>query len=279
MQSESKSMTTSAPAARSPGRRVQSLAGFFRFQAKTRGYPFLAAWAHRVSGVLLVLYVWFHILTLSALHDAPRFDAYMKILGSLPFVFLEWLLALPVIYHAMNGARLILYEVFQNRQDEIVLKWVIGLGVLYTFLLGLFMVIGNQTISAPLFWVYTAAASACVAYITVAKLRTSGASIFWKLQRISGAFLLLMAPAHMLFMHLNPATGHDAQVIIARMGNPFIKLVDLALLAGVLYHGAYGLYSIGHDYILSAKVKTGVAVLLCFVTLVFAWAGLKLLLI
>jgi len=269
---------TAAFSAKAPGRWVQSIAVSLRIQAKMKGWAFLAAWAHRISGIVLVLYVWFHLLTLSALSDAARFDAYMKVFGSPPFVFLEWLLAVPVIYHALNGARLIIYELFQNRQDEILLKWNIGLGGLYTLLLGLFMVMGNQNISAPFFWVYTAAASGCATYIMISKLRISGASIFWKLQRISAGFLLLMAPAHMLFMHLNPSTGHDAQIIIARMGNPFIKLVDLALLAAVLYHGAYGLYTIARDYLSSAKVVTAAAALLFGVNLIFAWMGLKLLL-
>jgi len=268
-------MTTSVPVAKGMSGRVQPLIQFFQIQASIRGWPFLAAWAHRISGVLLVLYVWFHLITLSDLSDPVRFNAKMKIFGFVLFVFLEWLLALPVIYHALNGGRLILYEVFENRRDEIILRWVIALGAIYTLLLAVFMVIGNQAISAPFFWVYTTAASGCVVYITIAKLRTSGASLFWKLQRISGGFLLLMVPAHMLFMHLNPAMGHDAQIIIARMDNLFIKLVDFALVTCVLYHGAYGLYAIGQDYIVSPKAKIGLAVLLGCVSLIFAWMGLK----
>jgi succinate dehydrogenase / fumarate reductase, cytochrome b subunit len=269
-------MTTSVPVAKGVSGRIQPLITFFQTQANMRGWPFLAAWAHRISGVLLVLYVWFHIITLSALSSPARFDAKMKIFGFLLFAFLEWLLALPVIYHALNGVRLILYEIFENRRDEIVFRWVIALGAIYTLLLAIFMVIGNQAISAPFFWVYTAAAAGCVAYITIAKLRASGASVFWKLQRISGAFLLLMVPAHMLFMHLNPAMGHEAQIIVARMGNFFIKLIDFALLSGVLYHGAYGLYAMGQDYLISTKAKTSLVVFLGGATLVFAWIGLKL---
>jgi succinate dehydrogenase / fumarate reductase cytochrome b subunit len=269
-------MAKSIPVAKGLNSRVQPMIGYFQTQANTRGWPFLAAWAHRISGVLLVLYVWFHIITLSGLSDPVRFNAKMKIFGFVLFVFLEWLLALPAIYHALNGGRLILYEIFENRRDEVILRWVLILGTLYTLLLALFMIIGNQAISASFFWVYTTAASGCVAYITIAKLRTSGASVFWKFQRISGAFLLLMVPGHMLFMHLNPSVGHDAQIIAARMDNLFIKLVDFTLVVGVLYHGAYGLYAISQDYIASAKTRAGLVVLLGCVSLVFAWMGLKL---
>lgn len=269
-------MATSASAGKKMGGQIQPMIDFLSTQAKMRGWPFLAAWAHRISGVLLVLYVWFHIVTLSSLNDPARFDGKMTVFGYGLFVFLEWLLALPVIYHALNGGRLILYEVFENRRDDIVLKWVIALGILYTLLLALCMLIGNQTISAPIFWIYTMAAAGCVVTVTIEKIRTSGAAMLWKLQRISGAFLLVAVPAHMLFMHINPGMGHDAQIIIARMGNLFIKLVDIALVICVLYHGAYGIYAIGRDYFASLRAKIGMGVLLICVTLVFAWVGLKL---
>lgn len=243
---------------------------------KIRGWPYLAAWAHRITGGMLLLYVFLHIYTLSSLSDPARFDAKMKIFGFAFFVLLEFLLALPVIYHALNGGRLILYEVFENRRDQLVLKWVIGLGGLYTAMLAVFMLAGNQSVSAPFFWTYTAAAAGCLTYITVTRLRRSGASPFWKLQRISGAFLFLMVPAHMLFMHLNPAMGHDAQVIIARLGNPFIKFIDMLLVTAVLYHGSYGLFSIGQDYIRSAGARTGLLVGVTVAALGFAWTGLKL---
>lgn len=256
--------------------KFQPLMDIVDYLVRIRGWPYLAAWAHRITGGMLLLYVFLHIYTLSSLSDPARFDAKMKILGFAFFVLLEFLLALPVIYHALNGGRLILYEVFENRRDQLVLKWVIGLGGLYTTMLAVFMLAGNQSVSAPFFWIYTAAAASCLTYITVTRLRRSGASLFWKLQRISGAFLFLMVPAHMLFMHLNPAMGHDAQVIIARMGNLFIKIIDILLVTAVLYHGSYGLYSIGQDYLKSAKVRNGLLVMVTVTALGFAWAGLKL---
>ncbi|MCF8110032.1 MAG: succinate dehydrogenase, hydrophobic membrane anchor protein [Desulfobacteraceae bacterium] len=249
---------------------------YLKILHRTRGWAFWAAWAQRATGVLLLLYVWLHIITLSGLSQPDKFNSQMKIFGFILFVVLEWLLAIPVIYHALNGGRLILYEIFQIRKEEILLKWVLFLGGVYTILLAFFMIIGDQQVSAAFFWVYMAAASACIVYITIKKLKASGASLFWKLQRISGIYLLLMIPAHMLFMHLNPEIGHEAQTIIERMGNPFIKIVDFSLLAGVLYHGAYGVYSISQDYIASEKIKIGVVVLLSCVTLLFAWTGLRL---
>ena len=112
--------------------------------------------------------------------------------------------------------------------------------------------------------------------MTAMRLRQSGASPAWKLQRISGAFLLLMIPAHMLFMHLDPALGRDAQVIISRMNNGFIRLVDLLLVCGVLYHGGYGLLGIIRDYLSSRSMQLFSAVGVVAATVFFAWVGIKL---
>ena len=247
--------------------------------ARTRGWLYLASWGHRITGVLLVLYICLHILTLSALENPALFERKMTMFAAILPVFLEWCLAVPVIYHALNGGRLILYEVFGNRKDRTVLKWVLGLSGSYISLLGFFMVLGNQTVSPIFYWVYMTVISAFVTYMTAMRLRESGASLGWKMQRISGAFLLLMIPAHMLFMHLDPAVGRDAQVIISRMDNDFIKLVDLLLVCGVLYHGAYGLLGIFREYLPSRNMQLCSAVGVVAVMACFALIGVKLIIL
>jgi succinate dehydrogenase cytochrome b556 subunit len=254
---------------------VQGVTGFRRL-AQNQGWPYLIAWSHRITGVLLVVYMGFHILTLSALHQPERFTAQMRSYGSFVFVVLEWMLAIPVVFHALNGGRLILYEVFGNRRDDLIIKWVVRLCATYMLLLALVMIMANQTVSAFFFWLYTAAVAGCVTTITFSKLRPSGAGVLWKLHRITGAYLFLMVPAHMFFMHLNPFFGHDAGVIIERMNNGFIRLVDLALLLCVLYHGAYGLFAIGQDYLPAGRLRTATSGLIAAVMTVLAWIGVKL---
>ena len=80
----------------------------------------------------------------------------------------------------------------------------------------------------------------------------------------------------MLFMHLDSTLGHEAQVIIARMDNIFIKLVDLMLVFSVLYHGAYGLFGIFQDYLPSRRARVGCGVGLAVVMSIFALIGIKL---
>jgi succinate dehydrogenase hydrophobic anchor subunit len=50
----------------------------------------------------------------------------------------------------------------------------------------------------------------------------------------------------------------------------------MLLVTAVLYHGSYGLYSIGQDYIRSAGARTGLLVGVTVAALGFAWTGLKL---
>ncbi|MBW2707654.1 MAG: hypothetical protein JRD84_15355 [Deltaproteobacteria bacterium] len=74
---------------------------FVAFYAKTRGWAFILSWSHRITGLLLVLYVWFHLITLSALSIPGDYDAKMALFSSPLIVFFEWLLAIPMIFHAV----------------------------------------------------------------------------------------------------------------------------------------------------------------------------------
>jgi succinate dehydrogenase cytochrome b556 subunit len=246
------------------------------FYAKTRGWPFVIAWTHRISGLLMVLYIGIHIYTLSFLATPDAFDAKMKLFSFFPFSFLEWLLAAPVIFHALNGGRLILYEIFGIRNDESMIRWVLGLSAIYFSLLGLLMVMGNQTVSPIFFWLIIFILGILPCYLVAAKVWNIAASITWKFQRISGAYLIVMIPAHLLFMHLQPAVGHEAGVVIARMQSIFIKFIDLTLVIIGLYHAGYGLTAIIRDYLKSGLLQTGLTGLIFLVMVVFGWVGIRL---
>jgi succinate dehydrogenase cytochrome b556 subunit len=246
------------------------------FYAKTRGWPFVIAWAHRISGLLMVFYIGIHIYTLSFLATPDTYDAKMKLFSFFPFSFLEWLLAAPVIFHALNGGRLILYEIFGIRNDESMIRWVLGLSAIYFSLLGLLMVLGNQTVSPIFFGLIVFILGILPCYLVAAKVWNIAASITWKFQRISGAYLIVMIPAHLLFMHLQPAVGHDAGVVIARMQNIFIKFIDLTLVVIGLYHAGYGLTAIIRDYLKSGLLQTGLTGLIFLVMVVFGWIGIRL---
>jgi succinate dehydrogenase / fumarate reductase cytochrome b subunit len=249
------------------------------FYARTRGWPFVIAWGHRIAGVLLTLYVLLHIYTLSFLVTPGSYDAEMKVYGFFLFSFLEWLLALPVIFHALNGGRLISFELFGTRSDRLILMWVFGLTVIYVLLQAVLMILGTQSVTPVFFWLTVSILSLCLVVLVTTKIWQTKGSVSWKLQRISGAYLFIMIPAHLLFMHLQPAVGHEASVVIARMQHIFIKLVDITLVIAVLFHAGYGLVSIGKDYITSRILQKFLTFLVILVISVFGWIGVKIILI
>ncbi len=247
--------------------------------AKTHGWTFVIAWAHRISGLLLILYLWIHIYTLSLLFSPEQFSAKMKLFQIALFVVLEWALSIPVIFHACNGARLIMYESFGNRKDVTAIRWVCFISVGYVLLLGLMMLLGNQTVTPAFFWLSALLTSACLCYATASRTWRTSNPVAWKLQRISGSFLLIMIPAHLLYMHLNPSAGHEATLIIARMKNGLVKVVDLLLIIATLYHGGYGIISIIKDYLPSRVIRATLGLLVSLLMISFAWVGLKLIFI
>jgi succinate dehydrogenase / fumarate reductase, cytochrome b subunit len=264
--------------AHSVARTWQTATGHLSRKYLTHGWPYIISWFHRLCGIGLSVYVGIHILTLSALQYPEQFKIRMEVYNGWIFRVMELILAVPVIFHALNGGRLLLFEVFSNRRDDLLIKWVIGLSCGYVIILGLLVAMGDQSVTALGFWVLSSALSSCLVMITLNRLHRSGGGILWKLQRATAAYLLLIVPAHMLFMHLNASVGRDAQIIIARMHHPIIKIVDLTLVLGILFHGGYGLISIGQDYLKPNRLRVYFGVAIFLVMIILSWIGIQLIL-
>jgi succinate dehydrogenase hydrophobic membrane anchor protein len=248
------------------------------YYAQSRGWGFIMTWAQRIAGLILVLYMLFHIFTLSALYDPAMFASKMKFVNNFAFSFLEWALSVPVIFHALNGARLILYEAFGTRKDAIIIRWVFLLSGIYSLTLALFMVMGNQEVSAGFFWLIVAITSAILSSIVYKRLWHTQNGMLWKLQRLSGTFLLPLVAGHMFFMHLNYKVGHDVDTILARISSPGIKALDVAFVTLVFFHAGFGLNTIAGDYVENKRIRSWITVLISFILGVFAYAGAKIVL-
>ncbi|MBW2334786.1 MAG: hypothetical protein JRF06_06770, partial [Deltaproteobacteria bacterium] len=133
------------------------------------------------------------------LFSPAAFDADMKFLHNFVFSFLEWCVAIPLIFHSLNGGRLILYELFHVRAEEIVIRFMIILGLIYIFIVGFFFIEEVQQISVTLFWSITVTVSLIACFIILFKIWVTNNSILWKLQRITGAFMFPMLIGHMFF--------------------------------------------------------------------------------
>lgn len=84
------------------------------------------AWVgHRLTGILLVVYVFMHLsfLTQASLnHDS--FNSLMDVMAQPQFVFLDFLLVCAVIYHAMNGFRVVLFDLGIGIRRQKMVFWI-----------------------------------------------------------------------------------------------------------------------------------------------------------
>lgn len=79
--------------------------------------------------------------------------------------------------------------------------------------------------------------------------REAAAAWGWLLQRVSAAFLLFFLGAHLWVLHFTLGDERITFVRVAeRLKQPFFQVLDMVLLAVVLYHALYGARSIAFDF-------------------------------
>lgn len=77
-----------------------------------RGGNGMLAWAfHRISGVAVWLFVILHVLDIFLVGAAPdTYDTLLVIYATPAGIVMEWLLGAAVLYHALNGLRIIVMD-------------------------------------------------------------------------------------------------------------------------------------------------------------------------
>lgn len=249
--------------------------------ARSHGWHYVITWCHRISGVWAVAGLLFHIYLLSTL-QMPGFYDRMNLLSPPIALLLVWLAGLPVVFHALNGVRLILYESFGSRNDETMLRWTFGLTLLYATLFGMLVLLKNQNVLPLLFWplflvwFLSIPAALMMACMVAAKLWQSRHALYWKLQRVTGAFLLVAISAYVISPDLNRGIVQDMPTLIPRMQNTFIRVVCLLFAVFALYHGGYGLFSIGVDYLRKRSFRRLYAAAVAALFAVFLYVALRL---
>ena len=104
---------------------------------------------HRLTGLALVLYVLMHIFVISfsvAGAGGAAFDQVMEFLRAPFFVVMEIVLMAAVLFHALNGIRILLFDlgIGVRRQKEIfwglmvvaAVAWLVGTYFLFPLVLG-----------------------------------------------------------------------------------------------------------------------------------------------
>ncbi len=86
------------------------------------------AWVgHRLTGLALVAYVFLHLSFLSTAStgaDGSSFDSLMATTSKPLFVAMDFLLVIVVIYHAMNGFRVVLFDLGVGIRRQKLVFWV-----------------------------------------------------------------------------------------------------------------------------------------------------------
>src|SRR5690242_11429788 len=90
-----------------------------RYMIRLRGREMYFAWLlHRISGVAIVLFLFLHIVDTSLVGFGPgAYDAFVAVYRFAPFRFLEVVLVAAVIYHAINGVRIIVADFLDNTNE------------------------------------------------------------------------------------------------------------------------------------------------------------------
>lgn len=72
------------------------------------------AWLlHRVTGLLILAYLYFHLIVLSSVVWPGGHRAFNRVVASLttpPFIWADWALFALIFYHALNGVRLLVMD-------------------------------------------------------------------------------------------------------------------------------------------------------------------------
>jgi len=134
------------------------------------------------------------------------------------------------------------------------------------------MLMESRRVSAFSFWLATFSFGAIAACFVASRLWKKRHSVLWKLQRITGAFLFVPAPAYVLFLCLNPHAAVGTEGAILGMQDVFTRLTLLIMITSALYHAGYGLFSIAADYVSPGVTRVGMTALI--VILVAVVAGL-----
>lgn len=100
------------------------------------------AWIyHRITGIALIIYLFLHIYSLSTLTGGKEvFESKMKSFLFPPFLILEWFLFIFVLFHSLNGVRIVLVDWADGAKYHKVLyraSWLIG--IILFFLMGFIM--------------------------------------------------------------------------------------------------------------------------------------------
>lgn len=92
----------------------------------------------RITGLSLVLYLILHLWSIGQIQQgSAQFDATMGAYNKMPFWLFEYLLLLAVLYHMLNGIRVIVADFFHLTERQAGMLWLV---VAFSALAGAFSI-------------------------------------------------------------------------------------------------------------------------------------------
>jgi succinate dehydrogenase / fumarate reductase cytochrome b subunit len=273
-----------------------------------KGGTGMLAWlAHRMSGVAIVYFLTLHIVEAVQLFGGPGNYSEATAVYKQPwFRPFEWMLVMAVIFHALNGLRVMLYDTWPGTtKHHKKIFWIgVGIFVLATPMVGYAMM--KSVIGMPLDQIFASMngigyALAIVLPVALPVLyvawRGSGLSngpmivsksnsrpapvknsferFMWQFMRISGVLLVVLVFWHLIIMHfVNDITDITGEFVFTRFrDNPIWIAVDLSMLFLAWLHGLNGVRIVIVDYMRRSYVRRIVLLALFAFGLVWLVAG------
>lgn len=233
---------------------------------------------HRISGLAVLSFLTIHILDTSTVYFFPSlYEHAINVYRSTPFLLGEIALVAAVIYHGLNGYKIIYFDQRPDRWNpDSDAKWFWGI-VAASFLLwlpaayfmGRALYLNNicqcpppesDASGLPLAADIAIVASLAVAVVIVAPMITVGAPAsgvkrnfetwMWMFMRWSGVLLVPLAWVHVLINDVIVGVHRiNLDYVALRWASLGWQVYDMALLAFAFAHGMNGLRTIVGDYV------------------------------
>ena len=238
--------------------------------------------AHRLSGVAVVYFLTLHIFeTLQLARGPEAYNEATAVYHAPWFRPFEFVLVMAVVYHALNGLRVMLFDFFPSftrfRQH---IFWIgVGLFAILTPLIGYFMMaklfqpgvdffsgLNNVPyallIAGPVFvpviyltWRGTALGDGRKVVLSASNSAPAPTAsrfekLAWQFMRLSGVLLVFLALTHLFIMHIErDITEVTGEFVVDRfLSNPVWIAFDLSMLFLAWLHGLNGLRIVLTDY-------------------------------
>jgi succinate dehydrogenase hydrophobic membrane anchor protein len=103
--------------------------------------------------------------------------------------------------------------------------------------------------------------------------RRPGGILFWFLQRLSAAGLLVLLLTHFYFLHYYQEGFVTYNKVAARLASPYWKTFDILFLTLAVYHGFNGFRTVVLEYVHREKTQRQARVLIWTVALLLLGIG------